>query len=55
MSSESVSYTHLVMGTAPIVVINVLDPGKHTTPLDATTVQVNDGVAQINNCLLYTS
>ena len=45
---EAISANFQVMGTAPIVVINVLDPGKHTTPLDATTVQVNDGVAQIN-------
>lgn len=45
---EAISANFQVMGTAPIVVINVLDPGKHTTPLDATTVQVNDGVAQID-------
>lgn len=45
---EAISANFQVMGTAPIVVINVLDPGKHTTTLDAITVQVNDGVAQID-------
>lgn len=35
------------MGVAPVVLINVLDPAKHTTALASKTVQVNDGVAEI--------
>lgn len=47
---EAISANFKVVGTAPIVVINVLDPKnkKHITALDETSVQVNDGVAEID-------
>lgn len=47
---EAISANFQVVGTAPIVVINVLDPAnkKHITALDETSVQVNDGVAEID-------
>ena len=47
---EAISANFQVVGTAPIVVINVLDPKneKHITALDETSVQVNDGVAEID-------
>lgn len=47
---EAISTNFQVVGTAPIVVINVLDPKnkKHITALDETSVQVNDGVAEID-------
>lgn len=45
---EAMSASFQVMGIAPIVLINVLDPAKHTTDLSAKTVQVNDGVAEID-------
>lgn len=47
---EAISTNFQVVGTAPIVVINVLDPAnkKHITALDETSVQVNDGVAEID-------
>lgn len=47
---EAISANFQVVGTAPVVVINVLDPAnkKHITALDETSVQVNDGVAEID-------
>ena len=47
---EAISANFQVVGTAPIVVFNVLDPKnkKHITALDETSVQVNDGVAEID-------
>lgn len=47
---EAISANFQMVGTAPIVVINVLDPKnkKHITALDETSVQVNDGVAEID-------
>lgn len=47
---EAISANFQVVGTAPIAVINVLDPAnkKHITALDETSVQVNDGVAEID-------
>lgn len=47
---EAISANFQVVGTAPIVVINALDPKnkKHITALDETSVQVNDGVAEID-------
>lgn len=47
---EAISANFQVVGTAPIVVINVLDPKneKHITALDETSVQVNAGVAEID-------
>lgn len=44
---EAVSASFQVMGVAPIILINVLDPAKHTTAMTTKTVQVNDGVAEI--------
>lgn len=44
---DAVSVSFQVMGIGPIVLINVLDPAKHTTALASKTVQVNDGVAEI--------
>lgn len=47
---EAVSANFQVVGVAPIVVVNVLDPAnkKHITALDETSVRVNDGVAEID-------
>lgn len=44
---ESISANFSVVGVAPMVLINVLDPTKHKTALTTTNVQVNDGVAVI--------
>lgn len=44
---ESISANFSVVGVAPMVLINVLDPAKHKTALTQTSVQVNDGVAVI--------
>lgn len=47
---ETVSASFQVMGISPIVVVNVLDPAnaKHITELSNKTVQVNDGIAEID-------
>ena len=47
---EAVSASFQVMGISPIVVVNVLDPAnaKHITELSNKTVQVNDGIAEID-------
>lgn len=42
---ESISAAFNVMAVAPMVLINVLDPAKHTSTMDETTLQINDGVA----------
>ena len=42
---ESISAAFSVVGTGPLVLINVLDPAKHTADIAETTVQVNSGVA----------
>ena len=44
---DTISASFLVMGVAPVVLINVLDPAKHTTEMKTKSVQVNDGVAEI--------
>ena len=44
---ESISANFSVVGVAPLVLINVLDPVKHSTDLTETTVQVNSGVAVV--------
>lgn len=44
---ESISASFSVVGVAPLVLINVLDPVKHSTDLTETTVQVNSGVAVV--------
>ena len=40
---ESISAAFSVVGTGPLVLINVLDPAKHTADIAETTVQVNSG------------
>lgn len=47
---EAVSASFQVMGISPIVVVNVLDSAnaKHITELSNKTVQVNDGIAEID-------
>lgn len=45
---EAINATFQVMGVSPIVLINVLDPAKHTTALTTTAVQINDGVAVVD-------
>lgn len=42
---QSISASFRVVGTAPMVLVNVLDPAKHTADLASTQVQVNSGVA----------
>lgn len=42
---ESISASFQVMGVAPMVLINVLDPAKHKKALAETEVQINSGVA----------
>ena len=42
---EFISAAFSVVGVGPMVLINVLDPAKHTTAMDETTIQINDGVA----------
>lgn len=44
---ECISAAFSVVGVAPMVLINVLDPEKHTTDIEETTIQVNDGVAKL--------
>lgn len=48
---EATSANFQVMGVSPVVFINVLDPAnaKHTTELSEKQVQVNDGVAVIED------
>lgn len=41
---EAVSASFSLVGTGPMVLINVLDPEKHTTDIASTNVQVNAGV-----------
>ena len=42
---ECISANFSVVGIAPMVLINVLDPAKHKIAITGGTVQVNDGVA----------
>lgn len=42
---ESISANFSVVGTGPLVLVNVLDPDKHAADMTETTVQVNGGVA----------
>lgn len=44
---EAISASFQVIGVAPLVLINVLDPKKHTSDLAEMTVQVNKGVAKL--------
>ena len=45
---EAISANFSVVGAGPLVLINVLDPAKHTADISSTTVQVNAGVAVLN-------
>ena len=45
---DVISAAFQVMGVGPVVIINVLDPAKHKTALTEDTVQVNDGVAVVD-------
>ena len=45
---EAVNASFQVMNVGPLVLINVLDPAKHTTAVEETAVQVNDGVAEVD-------
>ena len=42
---ECISANFSVVGIAPMVLINVLDPAKHKVAITGGTIQVNDGVA----------
>lgn len=42
---ESISANFTVINTSPIILVNVLDPAKHSADIDAETVEVEDGVA----------
>lgn len=42
---EAVAASFSVVNTAPMVLINVLNPAKHASELEARTVQINSGVA----------
>ena len=44
---ECISANFSVVGIAPMVLINVLDPAKHKIAITGGTVQVNDGVAGV--------
>lgn len=46
---EAISANFSVVGTAPLVLINVLDPAKHTKALEETEVQVNSGIAVVES------
>lgn len=44
---QSIGACFSVMNVAPLVVINVLDPKKHKKNMTETTIQINDGVATL--------
>lgn len=45
---EAISANFSVVGTGPLVLINVLDPAKHTENLTGETVAVNSGIGLLN-------
>lgn len=45
---ECISAAFSVVGVAPMVLINVLDPAKHKAVISEKTMQVNDGVAVLD-------
>lgn len=45
---EAISAAFSVVSVAPMVLINVLDPAKHTSDIEETTIQINDGVAVLD-------
>jgi len=42
---EAISASFQLMNVAPLVLINVLDPRKHSAEMEETTVQINRGIA----------
>ena len=44
---ESISVNFQVVGTGPMVFINVLDPAKHSATIEETELDVTDGVAHL--------
>ena len=46
-SARAVGASFKVVGVSPMILINVLDPNKHKKNLPEKTVQVNDGVAVV--------
>ena len=49
---ECISAAFSVVGVAPMVLINVLDPAKHKADISEKTMQVNDGVAVLEMAFL---
>lgn len=45
---EAIRVNFSVVQTAPIILINVLDPKKHTTDIEDTSIQINNGVAVLD-------
>lgn len=45
---EAISAAFSVVSVAPMVLINVLDPAKHTSDIEEATIQINDGVAVLD-------
>lgn len=45
---EAISANFSVVGAGPLVLINVLDPAKHTADIESTTIQVKAGVAVLD-------
>jgi len=44
---ESISANFSVVGTGPLILINVLDPARHSAAFDEVSVDVVDGVAKV--------
>ncbi len=44
---ESISANFSVVGTGPLVLINVLDPAKHSADIEETTIEVKNGTAAL--------
>lgn len=42
---EAINAAFSVVGVGPLVLINVLDPDKHTTAMNEASIQINNGVA----------
>ena len=45
---ESISVNFQVVGTGPMVFINVLDPAKHSANIEEAELEVTDGVAHLD-------
>ncbi len=44
---ESISVNFQIVNTGPLVLINVLDPAKHSADIEKTELEVTDGVAHL--------